>query len=246
MRTRTYAEEYRADSLRVAALVPRNALVGAVNHSGPLRLYGHVQSFLAWHEQAPELVRFALRERRPLYVVLTADERRATSTRISLPPARFEPVEILPSGRLLEHVLPLENVKDVGTPDARPLLLEGFGGDESSPALTFAWIEGHRAVLAPLSPGGSGKGGRLLLHLAPYAALGAPQELTVSCGGQRLASFSLRGGFQTVEVQIPARLASARVELAFTLARSPASLGQGDDPRPLAAAVDWLAFSPSP
>jgi len=237
--------EYFLDSIRTSELVPAGALVGAVNHGGPLRFYAKVQSFLAWHEDAPALVRFAFESGRPVFAVLSPVDHEAVARRIGFPPFRFEAVGPLPSGLTLERMVPLAGVTDVGAPEGRAHLVEGFSGDEGPPGMSFAWAVGLRAVIS--LPRDNPAGGWLLsVHLSPFAGLGSPQELTVRSGGADLAITTLRPGFQTVQVGIPREHSDGPVELLFSGARSPASIGASGDERPLAAAVDWLAFTPLP
>jgi hypothetical protein len=61
---------YASESRRVAARLPKEALVGAVTYSAPLRYYGRVETFLWCHVDAPALIRWALDVGRPVYAVL--------------------------------------------------------------------------------------------------------------------------------------------------------------------------------
>jgi hypothetical protein len=63
-------ERYASESRRVAARLPQNALVGAVNYSASLRYYGKVETFLWCHPDAPALIRWALDVGRPVYAVV--------------------------------------------------------------------------------------------------------------------------------------------------------------------------------
>ena len=69
-RVTDWDERYADESRRVAARLPKEALVGAVTYSAPLRYYGHVETFLWCHEDAPALIRWALDVGRPVYAVL--------------------------------------------------------------------------------------------------------------------------------------------------------------------------------
>jgi hypothetical protein len=63
-------ERYASESRRIAARLPHNSLVGAVNYSAPLRYYGKVETFLWCHIDAPALIRWALDVGRPVYAVV--------------------------------------------------------------------------------------------------------------------------------------------------------------------------------
>jgi hypothetical protein len=72
-RVTDWDERYASESRRVAARLPREALVGAVTFSAPLRYYGRVETFLWCHVDAPALIRWALDVGRPVYAVLEAE-----------------------------------------------------------------------------------------------------------------------------------------------------------------------------
>jgi hypothetical protein len=94
----TWYRSYQVDVARVARLVPDAALVGALNHSGPLRFYGGLQSFFWCHVDTPALVQWGLEHERPLFAVLDDWERSGCFPGGA---AQFELVERLPSGKPL-------------------------------------------------------------------------------------------------------------------------------------------------
>lgn len=67
--SRHYDEWYLLDSMRIKELAPRDALIGAREHTITLRLYGGLQSFRWCHPDAPSLEKAALAQGRPVYAV---------------------------------------------------------------------------------------------------------------------------------------------------------------------------------
>jgi hypothetical protein len=69
-RTRDWDEHYARDARRIAALLPKEALVGTSNYSAPLRYYERVETFSWCQVDAPALIRWALDIGRPVYAIL--------------------------------------------------------------------------------------------------------------------------------------------------------------------------------
>jgi hypothetical protein len=68
--TRDKAEQFRVYAEHVKKLVPPNSIVGAFELSGPLRLYGNLESINLTHPSSLELIRKTLQNReRPVFVV---------------------------------------------------------------------------------------------------------------------------------------------------------------------------------
>lgn len=67
--TRDKAKVFHDTAHKVAARVPPGSVVGAFEMSGPLRLYGGIESFNLNHPRAVKLIRRMLRER-PVYVMM--------------------------------------------------------------------------------------------------------------------------------------------------------------------------------
>jgi hypothetical protein len=106
LRTRDFDANYPRDVARIAKLVPRDAIVGSREHSIPLRLYGHFQSFQWCDAHAPALVRAALSSGRSVYAVfLFHDENGCPEQSL---PLRAElgatPIATLPSGARLVRI----------------------------------------------------------------------------------------------------------------------------------------------
>jgi len=54
--------------------LPPRSLVGALNFSGPLRLYGQIESFRWDHKDAPKLIDYALDRKRDVYLLVEPSE----------------------------------------------------------------------------------------------------------------------------------------------------------------------------
>ena len=134
---------------------------------------------------------------------------------------------------------------DLGTPDARPFLLEGWSGDERDGARSAVWSNGTRSsvvlsfnrVTKPilrLSAQGYG-------HALPIA-------VSVSLNGKAVGAFAAPDGWQDISVPLPAGdYSSAGEVLAFefdrTLRPSDHSPRSSDD-RQLALRVDRIWIEP--
>lgn len=68
--TRRADATFEEDSIKIRKLVPQNSLIGGVNFSGPLRLYGHLESFRWDDPGAPMLIDDALAAGRPVYLLI--------------------------------------------------------------------------------------------------------------------------------------------------------------------------------
>lgn len=231
---------YAIDARRVARAVPEHALIGAISSSGPLRLYEHLESFDWCHPEAARLIAWASRTGRPVYALLAEDEMRCDPLGTEL---ELQVFENEPSGRVLYHVASPRGrlTIDVGTADARRFLLGGWSGDEGVRDASYVWAVGQHATLA--WPEGEERGNTLVSFvLWPFAPGGSAQTMAVSTGGVQLGRFVLENRPQGVDVRIPARLAGQIIELQFSSAVAPASLGGSEDRRLLAAAFDRVTF----
>jgi hypothetical protein len=70
---RSNAYGWIRDSFELKALLPRDSLIGGVNFSGPLRLYAGIETFRWDHPKAPDLIDYALANRRPVYLLVEPD-----------------------------------------------------------------------------------------------------------------------------------------------------------------------------
>ena len=131
-------------------------------------------------------------------------------------------------------------VVDLGTPDARALLVSGWDKDEASGDETYVWGVGAASVLeffvADPTDVVLGLEGR------PMVFDDAPEQVvTVSWNGEALAEVPLRADLARYEVEVPARAlcrGSNRLELGYAWHRTPREVVAGaEDPRSLA--VRW-------
>jgi len=244
--TTDLAQWFKEDSERVAKIAPRGALIGAVNYSGPLRFYGGVQSFFICHPESRSLIDWALKAQRAVLALVVIGE----SDCGSFEGKKLTPVESLKSGFKLIRIEEAPSQKlDIGTPEARPNLLEGWSnGDETAGGVSFVWAIGHRVVLRPPDPPGAVPV-QVTVTLSPYLAAApasaprtALQHLDVVAAGEKLGSFDLTAGYQTVSLAVPARLNKVPLELDFAYAAAPFA-GNSKDVRAFAAAVDSVTFT---
>jgi hypothetical protein len=146
--------------------------------------------------------------------------------------------------RVLQPQLPDPLQVDFGDWTSAPYRGEDWADDEEVFAASANWVLGTQArIFLPVR----GMGDRhLSLRIAPFAYPGAsPQTLTLSLNGQPLdIAFSLREGWQVVEVALPAsvlRQGLNTLTLRFDHAAAPSAVLPGvSDDRSLAAAVDWV------
>jgi hypothetical protein len=136
-------------------------------------------------------------------------------------------------------------VLDIGTPDARAWLVAGFAADEDN-GRSFAWVDGTAAAV--LLPRRSGTAAEIALECQPNLPTpAAGQTMSVALNGVVLGTVPLREGWQTVRVEAPARawIVGANIlDLAFSSAVSPLSLGASEDPRQLSVAFDRISVTP--
>jgi hypothetical protein len=102
---RTFDVNYARDARYLSHMLPEGSLVGALNHSGPLRLYSRMQSFLWCHIETPALLRWALSVGRPVFVVLDEQESKC-NLEASLIATRAGMITVgtLPSGKSLRRI----------------------------------------------------------------------------------------------------------------------------------------------
>ena len=151
-------------------------------------------------------------------------------------------VEEFPLAEVLQEVSEV----DVGTPGARRHLARGWYDDEGGDGgPTFAWSEGDESTIEFVLVEARDVG--IELRCRPFVAPGvAGQVVTPFINGDPLPGFSLRPGFASYRVDLPAaRLMEGRNRLTFRYryAVAPREVATGNnDWRRLAVAVDWLRF----
>ena len=161
----------------------------------------------------------------------------AFALRNGLPPAQYD---LLAANRFLGDPLRPYGRIDVGTSDEW-LVGEGWHDQERDGATTFRWAAARALVLVPLDHAAPLT---IQVRLHAFAHPGAPpQHVTVEVNGHRYGTFPVGAAWETIESSTVAaswRAGVNRVHLEFAWEKRPADVGLGGDPRPLAAAVDYV------
>jgi hypothetical protein len=133
---------------------------------------------------------------------------------------------------------------DLGEAGDERFLGGGWADRERTAAYSYRWMTGTSAHV--LFQAHDSAPYTIALRCLPFAWPGAPtQTLEVAFNGSVVDVLVLQPDMQTYEVRIPADLVRPRLNhlhLRALHARSPASVHQGTDERPLAAAVDVIRF----
>lgn len=136
---------------------------------------------------------------------------------------------------------------DLGTPEARPVLRQGWSGDEGKGAHTFVWSDGPESEMVIFLA--RVRDVPLTLKGSPYSSPGAPaqpaQEVTLLLNGAAVGRVAIRG--QEARTVLPARAlreGENRLVLRYAWTRVPReeSGGESQDGRHLAVAWDFLRF----
>jgi hypothetical protein len=135
-------------------------------------------------------------------------------------------------------------VVDVGTPEARPLLRQGWSTDEGDGSHNFVWSDGPESEVAFFLA--AARDVPLALKGTPYPAPGAPaQEVTLLLNGAAVGRVTISGEeARTVLPERALRAGDNRLVLRYAWTRSPwkESGGKSDDRRRLAVAWDRISF----
>ena len=159
--------------------------------------------------------------------------------------------DLLSTNRFLADPLRPYGRVDIGGDDADQWLLgEGWHAAEREADVTFRWAASPATLRIPLDHAASL---RVQVRLHAFAYPGAPpQTLTLSTGRSEgciadgaasAVPLTVPPGWETVECTMSAAAWRAGVNslvLRFAYAQRPVDVGLGGDPRPLAAAVDWI------
>ncbi len=135
-------------------------------------------------------------------------------------------------------------VVDLGTPEARPLLRQGWSTDEGDQAQSFVWSDGPESEVAFFLA--AARDIPLILKGSPYPAPGAPaQAVTLVLNGSEVGRVTISD--EEAKAVLPERALRAgenRLVLRYAWTRSPfeESGGKSDDHRRLAVAWDRLRF----
>jgi hypothetical protein len=161
----------------------------------------------------------------------------AFALRNGLGPAQYD---LLAANRFLGDPLRPYGRIDIGTGDEW-LLGEGWHDQERDGATSFRWAAARAIVLVPLDHQAP-LAVQIRLHAFGYPGA-APQTVAVDVNGHLYGPLPVGPGWETIELATEARSWRAgvnRVRLEFAWATRPADVGLGGDPRPLAAAVDYV------
>lgn len=163
----------------------------------------------------------------------------AFALRNAVPPADYDR---LSANRFLSDPLRPYGRIDIGGNDGW-LLGDGWHDSEHEGATTFRWAASSAAVLVPLDHRAA-LTVQVRLHAFTYPGW-TGQTVTLTVNGRPFGPLPVQGGWETLELGTPKeawRGGVNRVQLDFAAARTPAEVGLGSDPRPLAAAVDYVRF----
>ena len=129
---------------------------------------------------------------------------------------------------------------DIGFEDEW-LLGPGWHQREQEGPVTFRWAAPSAALLVPLDHAATL---RVQVRLHSFAYPGAPpQSVTLAVNGREHGPAAVEPGWHVIELDVPEgswRSGANPVELRFGWGRTPAEVGLGNDPRQLAAAVDYV------
>jgi hypothetical protein len=176
----------------------------------------------------------------------------AFAMRNGVSPADYD---LLSTNRFLSDPLRPYGSVDVGVEDDW-LLGEGWHAPEREGPVTFRWAASPATVRIPLDHAAPL---RVQARLHAFAFPGAPpQTLTISVNGaagdipakpgQLCGPLAVTNDWQTIECTLDEgswRAGVNTVTLQFGYSQRPVDVGVGGDPRPLAAAVDWIRVSVS-
>lgn len=161
----------------------------------------------------------------------------AFALRNGLPPSDYD---LLSANRFLIDPLRPYGRIDIGGVDAW-ILGDGWHGPEREGAITFRWAAAVATILFPLDHAAA-----LTVQVRAHAFNypGSPEQtLSLSVNGHTFGPISVRKDWETLEFATGTdawRSGVNRLQLEFGAARTPAEVGLGGDPRPLAAAVDYI------
>jgi hypothetical protein len=246
---------YRDDAETVARLVPGDALVGALNFSGPLRLYAGLETFDYTHPQGLSLARRELSLGRSIFLVaepwLLASEPARTRWTQMFRLRKLARLSQWPGLFLIElesadgQAFPRRARVDLGHESARADLLDGWSGDERNLTKTFVWAMGETAaVRLRLDPGTPYV---LSFKAVPFRGV-EEQCVEVSVEETVLGRRCLESveAVYHLDASFVPREAQTVVRFSFTGAASPASIRMSSDERLLAVAFDWIQARPVP
>jgi hypothetical protein len=124
------------------------------------------------------------------------------------------------------------------------LLGDGWHAPEKDGATTYRWAASPAILRMPLDHAAAL---RVQVRLHSFSYPGAPaQTLAIAANGHACLPLPVAPDWQTVECTLDQsswRAGVNELELRFAYAQRPIDVGAGGDPRPLAAAIDWVRIS---
>jgi hypothetical protein len=155
-------------------------------------------------------------------------------------PARYD---LLSGNRFLGDPTRLYGRLDIGSDDEW-VLDQGWHQPEREGSTSFRWATSRATVLMPLHHADDL---RVQIRLHAFGFPGAPEQtLTVGINGHPHGPLPISPAWHTAEFMVGRdawRAGVNRVLLNFAWERRPSDAGLGGDPRPLAAAVDYVRVS---
>jgi hypothetical protein len=149
--------------------------------------------------------------------------------------------DVLYTNRFLGDPLRPYGGVDIGNTGDGALLRDGWHDPEREGTVTFRWTTGRAEILIPLDHTASL---RTEIRAHAFVFPNAPaQMLTLLVNGHAQAPVTIPPGWQSVDTIVDRsmwRTGVNRLTLQFAWEKSPADVGLGNDPRRLAAAVDFV------
>jgi hypothetical protein len=127
------------------------------------------------------------------------------------------------------------------------VLAGGWHAPEKDGATTYRWAAAPAALRIPLDHAATL---RVQVRLHAFVYPGAPpQTVTIAANAHDCGTMPIGAAWQTVECTLDRsawRAGVNDVSLQFAYAQRPMDVGMGGDPRPLAAAIDWIRVTVPP
>lgn len=152
--------------------------------------------------------------------------------------------DLLSTSRFLADPLRPYGGVDIGGEGDDWLLVDGWHAPERDGAITFRWAAAPATLRIPLDHASAL---RVQVRLHAFAYPNAPQQtLTIATPRGTCSAGAVSPGWQTAECLLDRsawRSGVNELTLQFAYAQRPVDVGLGGDPRPLAAAIDWIRVS---
>ena len=251
-----FDESYYLDTMEMSKRLPANSLVGALNFTGPLRLYGDIESFSWRHPGAPELISHGIFNERQVFMIVDPRDLEGDAAmrlimssyhteevaRLSRYPLRLFRIGPRYRGIDLSRYRRKMATMDFGSPLAREHFVSGWGDNEGEGDSTWVWAIGKRAEISlGLKPG---RDNLVRFRGRPMNIPGSaqPQTITVRVNGVRVDRFELNPEPRVYMFEVPAEAARTQsvLNFEFAYAVSPKELGISGDARKLSVLFEWM------